>query len=494
MTHFSAFTILENHASQKPHADAVICDDAKLSYGELVDRITSISGWLLNHGLVPGDVCGVSIKDQINHLMCAMALLSLHTPQVNLPSHETDINKRALAGKLAVGQIITDQHEEWMEGRSVIVAPIRTLVAPPPFPIGICREGRPRDTIGLYQNTSGSTSVPKTFGLTLERLMMITERLAKEPFEARVLRTGSIEFDASRLHRICALLAGNTCVLSGQVPLRDLASLCERAQVTEIQMGTYKLASLVQTEHREARRLPAFTRIVTGGSRVPGPLRKKIKAALTDNLWVSYATSELGPVSLAPPGEHDAFPEGIGSPIDGVTVEIVGADGNLLAPGQIGEARVRKRGVPSEYLGDPAASSVFRDGWFYPRDLLSRAEGAPLIFHGRVDDVIILNSINIFPSAIEDALESHPDVQEAAAFAVKSRIHGEIPVAAVVLSGGSSYGDISNLLEHCRKSLGIRAPRKIFIVDRIPRNPAGKPLRRELASSWREQAFVSRDF
>jgi acyl-coenzyme A synthetase/AMP-(fatty) acid ligase len=52
--------------------------------------------------------------------------------------------------------------------------------------------------------------------------------------------------------------------------------------------------------------------------------------------------------------------------------------------------------------------------------LLSRTEGEPLIYHDRVDDVMILNGINIFPGAIEDALESHPDVLEAVAYAIKS--------------------------------------------------------------------------
>jgi acyl-CoA synthetase (AMP-forming)/AMP-acid ligase II len=345
------------------------------------------------------------------------------------------------------------------------------------------RQGRPLDAIGIYQNTSGSTSVPKTFGLTLERLTIISQRLAGDPYERRVLRTGSIEFDSSRLHHICGFLAGNTSVLTGQVQLRDLAPLCERAKVTEIQIGTYKLASLMHGEAGLARRLPAFTRVVSGASRVPGPLRRKIRAILTDNLWVSYATSELGPISLAAPDEHEAFPEGIGKPLQGVTVELLDPDGRLVEPGQIGEARVRKRGSPSEYLSEPAASSAFRDGWFYPRDLLSRTERDTLIFHGRVDDVMILNGINIFPSAIEDTLEGHPDVREAAAFAVKSRIHGEIPVAAVVLAEGAPSRNTSYLVEHCRQSLGVRAPREIIVVERIPRNHAGKPLRRELALS-----------
>src|SRR5262249_28107973 len=188
------------------------------------------------------------------------------------------------------------------------------------------------------------------------------------------------------------------------------------------------------------------------------------------------ATREIGPISLASPEEHEAFPEGVGLPLPGVTVTLVDEHDNVLPPGEVGQARIRKAAMPTGYFADPVASSAFRDGWFYPRDLLSRAEEGPLIFHGRVDDMMILNGINIFPSAIEDTLETHPDVREAVAYAVRSRIHGEIPVAAVVLRDGTWQNDASHLLDHCRRTLGIRSPRQIFVVDQIPRNAAGKPL------------------
>jgi acyl-coenzyme A synthetase/AMP-(fatty) acid ligase len=204
---------------------------------------------------------------------------------------------------------------------------------------------------------------------------------------------------------------------------------------------------------------------------------------LTDNLWVLYATSEVGIISLASPDQHDNFPEGVGFPAAGVTVEIFGPGGESVAPGEIGQIRLRKDGMVSGYVAESERASNFNDGWFYPRDLVSLSEDGPLIYHGRADDVMILNGINVYPTAIEDTLESHPDVREAVAYPIKSRIHGEIPVAAVVLKDGAEGRGVAHLLDLCRQVLGIRAPRQIFVVDQIPRNAAGKPLRRELAAS-----------
>jgi acyl-CoA synthetase (AMP-forming)/AMP-acid ligase II len=212
-------------------------------------------------------------------------------------------------------------------------------------------------------------------------------------------------------------------------------------------------------------------------------LRKDIMGVLSDNLYVLYATSEIGIISCAMPDQHERFPEGVGFPAAGVTLEIVGSDGTPVAPGEIGQIRLRKDGTPRGYVTEPGATSNFQEGWFYPRDLVSLRPGEPLIFHGRADDVMILNGINIFPSAIEDILESHPDVKEAVAYAIKSRVHGEIPAAAVVLKDTSARRDPAHLLDHCRQTLGIRAPRQIAVVDIIPRNSAGKPLRRALSAS-----------
>jgi acyl-CoA synthetase (AMP-forming)/AMP-acid ligase II len=187
-------------------------------------------------------------------------------------------------------------------------------------------------------------------------------------------------------------------------------------------------------------------------------------------------------ISRGSPDQHEAFPEGVGFPAADVRVEILGPSGDVVGPGEIGEIRIRKETMTTGYVSEPGASN-FRDGWFYPGDLVSQNTGGPLIFHGRADDVMILNGINIFPGAIEDTLEGHPDVKEAIAYPIKSRIHGEIPAAAVVLSANAQRRDTVHLLDYCRQSLGVRSPRQIVSVDSIPRNAAGKPLRRELASS-----------
>jgi long-chain acyl-CoA synthetase len=484
MQQFSPYAAFKAVASRQPEHEAIVFDDLRISYGELAERVAAFGSLLLREGFAPGEVTGICIRDEVSHLVAAMAVLCMNTPQISLGSHESGSTRRALAERVGVTQLIVEAAEDWMAGLRIITMP-KARVDVGGASISDLRPDASQalDSIAIYQNTSGSTGIPKTFGISLERLGLLSTRFAKDEKERLVLRTGSIEFDAHRLHRLGLLLAGRSCVFLRHLNLQNLVDFCHRAEVTAIHMGGYKLGALIRSD-TAAGRLPSFTTVHTGGARVPGRLRDDLKRALTDNLYVLYATSEVGLISCATPDQHENFPEGVGFPAAGLILEIIGRSGEQVAPGEIGEIRVRKGGVPKDYVVEAGAYRNFQNGWFYPSDLVSLKPGEPLIFHGRADDVMILNGINIFPSAIEDTLESQPVVKEAVAYAIKSRVHGEIPVAAVVLHDVASRSDATtNLLHHCRQALGIRAPRQVIAVDRIPRNAAGKPLRRELASS-----------
>jgi acyl-CoA synthetase (AMP-forming)/AMP-acid ligase II len=332
----------------------------------------------------------------------------------------------------------------------------------------------------IYHTTSGSTAVSRSVEFPMARLLLLKDRIAERPRDRRVLRGPGIEFDATRIQRIGCLLAGNTCVFGSFDRPAELAELCRRAEVTVIQLGAYALNGLAWSE--DAVPLPSFTQVSVGGQRVPGSLRRRVIDRLTPNLWVQYATTEVGEISRATPEEHERFPEGVGIPPAHVTVEIVDDHDQPVAHGETGNIRVRKNVAPTSYVDDPVASRAFRGGFFHTGDLGSWRPGEPLIHHGRADDLMILNGINIRPAAIEDRLAAHPDVREAVAFPIRSRVHGEIPAAAVVRAGGDT--DARALLAFCRETLGIRAPREIFIVDAMPRSTAGKPLRRALSERF----------
>jgi long-chain acyl-CoA synthetase len=137
------------------------------------------------------------------------------------------------------------------------------------------------------------------------------------------------------------------------------------------------------------------------------------------------------------------------------------------------------------YVGDADATRRhFDGGWFYPGDLVRQLPGGALSVLGRKDDMMILNGINIFPSEVERVLESFPGVRHAVCFPLGSPVHGEIPVAAVELTRPDAATPDA-LASFARGQLGVRSPRKIVVMDELPRNAQGKIVKRDLARHFR---------
>jgi long-chain acyl-CoA synthetase len=105
----------------------------------------------------------------------------------------------------------------------------------------------------------------------------------------------------------------------------------------------------------------------------------------------------------------------------------------------------------------------------------------------RKDDLIVSSGFNIYPTEIEEVLKRHPKVNDAAAVGVPDRIKGQAVVAAVALKPGAE-ADRQELIAYCRDHMPeYRVPKAILLMEEIPRDPAGKLLRRML----RQDARVS---
>jgi hypothetical protein len=196
----SVFSILDAHASRRSGVLAVITAELRLGYPELLERIIACAHSLLAQGLVRGEVTGIAVAHEIDHLICAMTLMCLGTPQVNLAHYETDASKKPLALKLGINQVIAPNPDAWMS-KIRIYGPAHYKTPSTPVAAAFSKT-IPLDAVLLYRTTSGSTNIPKILGITLERLLFEATRQANNPSERRVLRTSSMEFDASRKNRI----------------------------------------------------------------------------------------------------------------------------------------------------------------------------------------------------------------------------------------------------------------------------------------------------
>jgi long-chain acyl-CoA synthetase len=174
----------------------------------------------------------------------------------------------------------------------------------------------------------------------------------------------------------------------------------------------------------------------------------------------------------------------VGLPIPGVEVRIVSGSGDTLPPGGVGEIAVRGPNVMRGYLNRPRETKeTIRDGWLFTGDIGTLDEDGYLFILDRKKDMILFHGMNVYPREIEEVLYRHPRVAEAAVVGKPDRHRGEVPVAFVSLKEGG--GDAAQeLIAWCRQYLaGYKVPHTVVILDRLPRNAAGKIVKGELKSS-----------
>jgi malonyl-CoA/methylmalonyl-CoA synthetase len=152
----------------------------------------------------------------------------------------------------------------------------------------------------------------------------------------------------------------------------------------------------------------------------------------------------------------------VGFPLPGISVRL--ADGEIYLRG------------PNVFAGywhsEEATREAFDDGWFRTGDLASVSADGYYTLSGRKSDVIISGGFNIYPREIEEFLEEHPAIAEAAVVSRADRVRGEVPVAYLVCAGPL---DLPALERHCREKLAsFKVPRHFVVVEKLPRNALGK--------------------
>ena len=180
-----------------------------------------------------------------------------------------------------------------------------------------------------------------------------------------------------------------------------------------------------------------------------------------------------------PPGTRK-----IGSPgkAYGCEVAIHGPDGAHLDPGAEGEIVVRGPNVMQGYLKNPEATAgTFRGDWLRTGDLARMDSDGYVFVTGRLKELIIKGGENIAPREVDEALYTHPDVIEAAAFARSCPRYGETVEAAVRVRDGSAL-DAAALIEICTTRLGaFKSPDCVHFMPELPKGPSGKIQRLKLA-------------
>jgi len=289
---------------------------------------------------------------------------------------------------------------------------------------------------------------------------------------------------------------GLTCGLNAAVAARACLTLIPRfhpAKALEviardsvtIFLGVPTMYSvLLQTQNRASFDLSTLRTCVSGGSALPVEVMRSFEQAFGCVLLEGYGLSETSPVVSFNHRDAERKPGSIGTPVTGMEVKLIDDEGNEVPEGgdQVGEIAIRGDGVMKGYWGRPAeTAAAIQDGWFRSGDLATRDADGYYFIVGRKKHMILRGGYNVYPREIEDALSEHEAVVESAVIGLRHPDLGEEVGALVVLRAGAS-ASVEELQSFAKERVAAyKYPRRLWIVEKLPKDAAGNILRREVS-------------
>jgi acyl-CoA synthetase (AMP-forming)/AMP-acid ligase II len=351
------------------------------------------------------------------------------------------------------------------------------------------------DEVAVLLFTSGTTSEPKAAVLRHRHLVSYiissVEFLGCDPTEAQLICVPPYHI-AGIAAVLSSLYAGRRILYLPTFDAAEWVRVATAESITNAMVVPTMLGRILAAVEEVGAAPPALRHLSYGGGRMPLEL---VERTLTDlphvDLVNAYGLTETSStIAMLTPDDHrEAFASSdpavrarlgsVGRPLPTLEVEVRGPEGEPLAAGAKGEIWVRGEQVAGEYVG---RSMLTEDGWFQTRDAgWFDAEGF-LYVDGRLDDVIVRGAENISPGEVEDVLEAHPAVAEAAVVGIPDTEWGEAVAAVVVLRPDAPATTSSDELQAWVKERlrSTKTPVVIDFRDELPYSPTGKLLRRVL--------------
>jgi long-chain acyl-CoA synthetase len=346
------------------------------------------------------------------------------------------------------------------------------------------------DAVILY--TSGTTGKPKGAELTHANLTRNASLTA-----ATLINAGpdDVIMGCLPLFHVFGLTCGLNATIAGGgtlslLPRFDPAKALEiigRDKVTVFEGVPTMYAAMLHHPAHASADTSSLRTCVSGGAAMPVAVMRGFEEAFGCIILEGYGLSETSPVaSFNHPGQVRK-PGSIGTPVEGVEMRVVDADGHPLPAGEVGEIAIRGHNVMKGYWGQPEATAEAMKGvgevgggWFLTGDLAQVDDDGYFFIVDRKKDLIIRGGYNVYPREIEEVLHEHPAVAEVAVIGIPHDELGEDVGAAVVLKPGTTATP-ADLRAFVRDRVAAyKYPRHVWLLPELPKGPTGKILRREV--------------
>jgi acyl-CoA synthetase (AMP-forming)/AMP-acid ligase II len=485
---------------------------ATLSHAEFADRVWRLASGLARTGIGKNSRVAIMARNSSDYLVVHFALgamgawmvpinFSLKLPDVEFRLRHAEVDGIFVSGEFAalVPELSASTRQRVsgrvfaLDGAPEGCVPIAELTA----------HGQPRapdillspEDILYVGYTSGTTGTPKG-ALVSHRAIVVGflyKALAYGLTDRDItINAGPYWHSAPRDFAALAVYLGGTAIVPEKFEPEQYLADVERYRATNSFLVPTMLQRLVASPSLPMRDVSSMRALISGGAPLPTAVKERVLAAFGPILTEFYGATETRIVTVISSQELSARERSVGRPLKDVELRVLDGEGNEVPTGQVGEVFLRGPGLFSGYWRDPQRTEASHRGeWFSLGDMGRLDAEGYLYLVDRKQDMIISGGENIFPNDIEECLERHEAVAEAAVIGVPDEQWGELVVAYVVPAQKAAVS-ASELVAFCGERLpGYMKPRRIEFCERLPRNPTGKLLRRELREQHNNTALAA---
>lgn len=528
----SLIDIVEASARDFPDAPALQFFGRETSYAQMQTAVDRAAAGLHALGIRAGDPVAIVLPNCPQHIIAFYAVLRLgavvvehnplYTPRELRKQFEDHGAKHAIVwskvvrtvqefpSDLAVSSLISVDVTTAMpfmtrmalklpiakarESRAALTEKVRgaiswqQIVGSEPLPASHPKPAT--DDLAIIQYTSGTTGTPK--GASLTHRNLLSNAAQAQAWVPSIRRgNGCVVYAVLPMFHaygltLCltfAMSMGARLVLFPKFDTDLVLDVVNKHPPTFLPLVPPIAERLLTAAKAKGISLEGTEVAISGAMALPHELVVPFEAASGGFLVEGYGLSECSPVLMANPVADNRVAGTVGLPLPGTECRVVDPDDPAqdAAPGAPGELVVRGPQVFSGYYGRPEATEdAFVDGWYRTGDIVTIDDAGFVRIVDRIKELIITGGFNVSPTEVENVLRQHPSIEDVAVVGLASDHSGEEVVAAVVLDAGTEL-DEEAIRAYARSILTpYKVPRRIFVVDELPKSLIGKVLRRQV--------------